>query len=99
VHEEHQAGVAEFAGNRQALGGGQASILETLLQLDLAAAAGEVRIPSLCLYERMRSRLEPGARTKVSIKPYNLYQACSMPSGGKGTLTAGRSPGPGSVAT
>ena len=41
MHEEHQAGVAELAGNGQALGWGQASILEALLQIDLAAAAGE----------------------------------------------------------
>ena len=41
VHEEHQAGVAEIAGNGQGLSWGQACILEARFQIDLAAATGE----------------------------------------------------------
>ena len=41
MHEEHQAGVAEFTGNRQALSWGEVCILETLFKIDLAAAAGK----------------------------------------------------------
>ena len=48
VHEEHQAGIAELAGNGQALGGGEACVLEALFKIDLAAAAGEGWITSFC---------------------------------------------------
>jgi len=47
MHEEHQAGVAEFTGNRQPLGWGHACILETLFEVDLAAAARKGGIASL----------------------------------------------------
>jgi hypothetical protein len=51
VDEKHHAGVTEFAGNRQSLGGSEAYILETLFKIDLAAAAGEGWITKGCDFE------------------------------------------------
>jgi len=41
MHQEHQAGVAQFAGHRQTHGGCKPGLLEATLHVDLAAAAGE----------------------------------------------------------